>query len=389
MTMPPKNFKTIALIMAAGRGQRVGGALPKQYLHIKGRSILSQAISAFLNHPDVDAVRVVIGVNDEGFYTQAISSFNGLKLLPPIVGGAERSVSVRLGLESLEDFLPDNVLIHDGARPFVSQELISKVVQTLKHHKGVIPGVAVVDTLKRAPQKAIEATIDRRDIYQAQTPQGFDYSTILAAHQKLQHVPNLTDDASLLEYLAIPVQIVEGETKNRKITTSEDIEGEAMSVPDIRVGHGIDVHAIGSGEGVLILGIFIPVNFSLIGHSDADVGLHSLTDALLGAIGDGDIGQHFNPKDDRWKGADSSLFLQEAARRVREKGGEISHVDVTILGERPKIMPYRDQMIVKVAEILGIETSRISVKATTTEKLGFVGREEGLAAFATATVVFC
>jgi 2-C-methyl-D-erythritol 4-phosphate cytidylyltransferase/2-C-methyl-D-erythritol 2,4-cyclodiphosphate synthase len=388
MTIRPKHFKTIALIMAAGRGQRVGGSLPKQYLPIKGRPILSQAISAFLNHPDIEAVRVVIGANDEGYYTQVISSFNCLKLLPPIVGGAERGVSVRLGLESLEDFSPQYVLIHDGARPFVSEKLISRVTHALEHHQGVIPGIPVADTLKRASQKAIEATIDRRDLYQAQTPQGFDYSIILAAHQKLQHVSNLTDDASLLEHLAIPVQIVEGEVKNRKITIFEDIEGETMSIPDIRVGHGIDVHATGPGEGVTILGIFIPVNFSLIGHSDADVGLHSLTDALLGAIGDGDIGQHFNPKDDRWKDADSSLFLQEAARCVREKGGKISHVDVTILGERPKIMPHREQMIIKVAEILDIEVSRISVKATTTEKLGFVGREEGLAAFATATVVF-
>lgn len=389
MTLSPKHFKTIALIMAAGCGQRVGGALPKQYLHIKGRSILSQAILAFLNHPDIDAVRVVIGAEDGDFYEQAISSLKNPKLLPSVVGGAERSISVRLGLESLEDFSPQYVLIHDAARPFVSEKLISRVIHAFGAYKGVIPGIAIVDTVKRAPRETIEATIDRRDLYQAQTPQGFDYSTILSAHQKLQHVSNLTDDASLLEYFAIPVQVVEGEVKNRKITILEDIEGEAMSVPDIRVGHGVDVHAIGPGEGVMILGIFIPVGFSLIGHSDADVGLHSLTDALLGAIGDGDIGQHFNPKDDRWKDADSSLFLQEAARRVREKGGKISHVDVTILGERPKIAPYRDQMVTKVAEILGIETSRVSVKATTTEKLGFVGREEGLAAFATTTVVFC
>lgn len=389
MTAPPKNLKTIALIMAAGRGQRLGNLLPKQYLCLRGRSILSQAILAFLDHPDVDGVRVVIGDGDENLYTQVVSSLRNHKLLPPVVGGVERSISVRLGLESLEDFSPQYVLIHDGARPFVSCALISRVIQALKHHKGAIPGIAVADTLKRVPQTTIEATVDRRDLYQAQTPQGFDYPTILAAHRQLQHVWNLTDDASLLEHLTIPVQIVEGEVKNRKITTPGDIEGEAMSVPDIRVGHGIDVHAIGPGEGVMIAGIFIPVNFSLIGHSDADVGLHSLTDALLGAIGAGDIGQHFNPKDDRWKDADSSLFLQDAARRVREKGGNISHADITILGERPKIAPYRDQMVAKVAEILDIETSRVSVKATTTEKLGFVGREEGLAAFATATVVFC
>lgn len=388
MTRSPEKFKTIALIMAAGRGNRVGGALPKQYLSLQGKTILSQAISAFLDHPEVDALRVVIGAEDEDFYSQSISSLRSHKLLPPSVGGTERSESVRLGLESLEDLAPQYVLIHDGARPFVSQELISRVVQALKDHKGVIPGIHVADTLKRVSQETIEATVDRRGLFQAQTPQGFDYLTILAAHRKLQHVPNLTDDASLLEHLTIPVQLVEGESKNRKITTLEDLEGEVMAIPDIRVGHGIDVHAIGPGEGVMILGIFIPINFSLIGHSDADVGLHSLTDALLGAIGDGDIGQHFNPKDDRWKDANSSLFLQDAARRVRERGGQISHVDVTILGERPKIAPHRDQMIAKVSDILGIELSRISVKATTTEKLGFVGREEGLAAYATATVVF-
>jgi len=258
----------------------------------------------------------------------------------------------------------------------------------LKHHKGVIPGVVVVDTLKRAPQNVIEATIDRNDVYYVQTPQGFDFPTILSAHRKLQNVPCLTDDARLLEDLNIPVQIVVGDPKNRKITTSEDLKGDQVSIPDIRVGHGIDVHAIGAGEGVMILGVFIPVGFSLIGHSDADVGLHSVVDALLGAIGDGDIGQHFNPKDDRWKGMDSSIFLKETARRVRDRGGRLSHVDVTILGEHPKIAPYRDQMIARVAEILDIEASRVSVKATTTERLGFVGREEGLAAFATATVVF-
>jgi len=388
MALPPKKIKTIALIMAAGRGQRMGGPLPKQYMLVKGQSILGQTVSTFLDHPNIDAVRVVIGAGDANFYTQSISFLDSPKLLSPIVGGAQRNVSVHLGLESLENLSTEHVLIHDGARPFVSQQLISQVLQALKSHKGVIPAIAVADTLKRVSQKTIEATVDRQGLYQAQTPQGFDYPTILAAHRQLQNVPNLTDDASLLEHLTIPVHLVEGEVKNRKITIPQDMEGETMLIPDIRVGHGIDVHAKGPGKGVMILGIFIPAGFSLIGHSDADVGLHSLTDALLGAIGDGDIGQHFNPKDDRWKNADSSLFLQDAARRVREKGGMISHVDVTILGEHPKIAPYRNQMIARVSEILGIEMSRVSAKATTTEKLGFIGREEGLAAFATATVVF-
>lgn len=388
VTIPSKSLKIIALIMAGGRGERAGSSLPKQYLPLKGHSILGHSIAAFLHHPDIDAVRVVMRAGDEDLYGQASAHLLCPQLLPPITGGAERRESVYLGLESLEAFSPLHVLIHDGARPFVSQDLISRVIQELKSHKGVIPGVAVSDTLKQAPRNRIEATIDRLDLYHAQTPQGFDYPTILAAHRALQSVANLTDDASLLERLNIPVYIVGGDPQNRKITFPEDMKGDLMSVPDIRVGHGIDVHAIGSGEGVMILGVFIPVNFSLIGHSDADVGLHSLTDALLGAIGDGDIGQHFNPKDDRWKGADSSLFLKDAARRVREKGGVISHVDVTILGERPKISPYRHQMMARIAEILDLEITRVSVKATTTEKLGFTGREEGLAAFATATVVF-
>lgn len=388
MTTQLKSLKIVALIMAAGRGLRIGGPLPKQYQSLRGKSILEQSIMAFLDHSGIDAVRVVIGAGDEQLYAQTTAVLQSPKLLTPIIGGMERSESVRLGLESLESLSPRHVLIHDGARPFTSNDLISRVIETLEHHNGVVPGVLVVDTLKRAPENKIEATVDRCNLYRAQTPQGFDFTTILGAHRKLQHLSNLTDDASLLEHLNIPVQLVAGDPKNRKITLLEDIKGDQMSVPDIRVGHGIDVHAIGPGEGVTILGVFIPAEFSLIGHSDADVGLHSLTDALLGAIGDGDIGQHFNPNEERWKGADSSLFLKEAARRVRERGGNISHVDVTILGERPKIAPYREKMIARVAEILDVEASRVSVKATTTEKLGFVGREEGLAAFATATVVF-
>jgi 2-C-methyl-D-erythritol 4-phosphate cytidylyltransferase/2-C-methyl-D-erythritol 2,4-cyclodiphosphate synthase len=388
LAIPSQSLKTIALVMAAGRGQRIGGLLPKQYLSLNGRSILEQSITALLRHSNIDAVRVVIGPGDEDLYAHVTSPLLCPKLLPPVRGGDERTQSVSLGLESLGVFSPQYVLIHDGARPFVSQELISRVIGELKDHKGVIPGVAIVDTVKRAPKAMIEGTVDRHALYQAQTPQGFDYATILSAHRLLQDVPGLTDDASLLERLNIPVRIVPGDLKNRKITIPEDMKGDPMLIPDVRVGHGIDVHAIGPGEGVMILGVFIPASFSLIGHSDADVGLHSLTDALLGSIGDGDIGQHFNPKDDRWKGANSTLFLKDAARRVQDRGGRISHVDITILGERPKVSPYRDQMKAKTAEILDIDGSRVSVKATTTEKLGFVGREEGLAAFATATVVF-
>lgn len=382
-------FTTIALIMAAGRGQRMGSILPKQYLPLTGQqSILEKSIKAFLENSHIDAVRVVIGKEDHTHYDHAIRTISSDKLLPPIIGGEERCTSVRLGLRSLADFSPQFVLVHDGARPFVSQDLIDRVQASLQKHQGVIPGIPVVDTLKRGDaHQNIAETVERQNLYQAQTPQGFHYKTILEAHQTLQNTSNLTDDARLLEHLNIPVHLIPGDPQNKKITTPEDFKGESMPLPDIRVGHGIDVHALGPGNGLTILGIFIPTNFSLIGHSDADVGLHSLTDALLGTIGDGDIGQHFNPQEERWKGADSTLFLIDAARRVQEKGGQISHVDITLLGERPKFSPYRSQMIEKVSEILKIDTSRVSVKATTTEKLGFLGRKEGLAAFATATVI--
>ena len=385
MEKPPQ---IIALIVAAGRGHRVGAALPKQYVCLNGLPILARSIRVFLDHPEVDAIQVVIAQEDEALYTEAIAGLSSPKLLPPVFGGSERWESVRFGLESLIGLSPQHVLIHDGARPFVTASLIQRVIRELGNFKGVIPGLAVADTVKRTSNNLVETTVDRQDISIAQTPQGFCFQTILSAHRTLENVNNLTDDACLFERLNIPVCLVAGDPKNKKITTLEDMQDMTTPIPDIRVGHGIDVHAIGPGAGVMLLGVWVSAPFSLIGHSDADVGLHSLTDALLGAIGDGDIGQHFNPKDDRWKGADSAVFLQDAARRVRDKGGHISHVDVTLLGERPKIAPCRDQMIAKVAEILNLETTRISVKATTTEKLGFVGREEGLAAFATATVVF-
>ncbi|MBM3468141.1 MAG: bifunctional 2-C-methyl-D-erythritol 4-phosphate cytidylyltransferase/2-C-methyl-D-erythritol 2,4-cyclodiphosphate synthase [Alphaproteobacteria bacterium] len=388
MLTSSKSFKTIALIMAAGRGQRVGGPIPKQYqsLHKQG-PILAQTLSTFLRHPEVDAVRVIIREGDEKFYKECTHNFSSTKLLPPLTGGQERYDSVRLGLESLSSNTPRYVLIHDGARPFVTSGLITQVLRSLRDHKAVIPGVGVVDTLKRVTQNSVQNTVERKEIYCIQTPQGFDYETILNAYNSLKDFQNITDDASVLERLGMPVHMVQGEAANRKITIKEDMRGETMVVPNIRVGHGIDVHAIAPGEGVTILGIFIPCNFSLIGHSDADVGLHCITDALLGAIGDGDIGEHFNPNDERWKGADSTVFLKDALRRVRERGGKISHVDVTLLGEGPKVAPYRAQMKTKVAEILELDASQVSVKATTTERLGFIGREEGLAAFATATII--
>lgn len=377
--------KIIVLIMAAGRGQRMNSDLPKQYLKLHGTSVLRQTIEAFLRIPAALTIQVVIGPDDQKLYEEATE---GLNLLPPVIGAEVRQESVRKGLESLIPHEPDYVLIHDGARPFVDEKVINRIVEALESTAGAIPGIPVIDTLKRTSEGLITETVSRESLWRAQTPQGFHFRAILEAHQKLVHQSNFTDDASLFEALNLPVTIVEGCPKNKKITTPEDLSMEMKSVPDVRVGHGLDVHALEAGDGVTILGHFIPCGLRLIGHSDADVGLHSLTDALLGALGEGDIGTHFPSSDPQWKGVDSTVFLDHAVQLVLSRGGVITHVDVTVIGEKPKILTYKDAMRAKLSTILGIDPSRISIKGTTTDKLGFPGRGEGLAAMATATVVF-
>src|SRR5579863_8198835 len=377
---------TYALIVAAGRGTRFGGALPKQYLQLGGASVLRHAVMAFAAHPRVTGVQVVIREEDRGLFEKTVA---GLALLPPVPGGAERQDSVRLGLETLARRNPDRVLIHDGARPFPDAALIDRVITALDRAPAAIPALPLGDTIKRVEDGVSRGTVDRTLLWRAQTPQGFHFPAILAAHRAaIGQV--LTDDAAVAEAAGLAPLVVAGSEDNLKITTAQDLAVAerllAARRGDVRVGQGFDVHAFGPGDHVTICGVAIPHAASLVGHSDADVGLHALTDALLGAIGAGDIGEHFPPGDLRWQGAASDRFLRHAAALVRELGGEIASVDVTVICERPKLAPHRPHMVARVAEILGLAPARVSVKATTTDRLGFTGRGEGIAAQAVATV---
>jgi 2-C-methyl-D-erythritol 4-phosphate cytidylyltransferase / 2-C-methyl-D-erythritol 2,4-cyclodiphosphate synthase len=378
---------TYALIVAAGRGTRFGGALPKQYLPLGGHAVLRHAVAAFARHPRVAGVQVVIRDEDRARFDETIA---GLDVLPPVNGGAERQDSVRLGLEALARYEPARVLIHDGARPFPDAALIDRVLDALDGAPAVIPTLPLGDTIKRvAAGGRIEQTVDRARLFRAQTPQGFHFAAILAAHRAAAG-RTLTDDAAVAEAAGVTPIAVAGNDDNLKITTATDLLAAerllAARLADIRVGQGFDVHGFGPGDRIMVCGLAIPHDRSLVGHSDADVGLHALTDALLGTIGAGDIGQHFPPSDPRWKGAPSDIFLRHAAALVRAGGGMIAAVDVTIICERPKIGPHRSAMVERVAAILGIAADRVSVKATTTDRLGFTGRGEGIAAQAVATV---
>ena len=391
-------ISTYAVIVAAGRGARFGGALPKQYLPLGGATVLRHAVMAFATHPRIGGVQVVIRDEDWGIFDAAMA---GLALLPAVPGGAERQDSVRLGLEALAPRNPARVLIHDGARPFPDAGLIDRVLDALDRAAAAIPALPLGDTIKRVEDGVIRETVDRARLWRAQTPQGFHFPAILAAHRAATGSV-LTDDAAVAEAAGIAPVVVAGSEDNLKVTTAHDLAAAerllAARLGDIRVGQGFDVHGFapptppspagggGRGGGVVICGIEIPHDRSLLGHSDADVGLHALTDALLGAIGAGDIGMHFPPDDPRWRGAASRQFLRHAADLVRERGGSIAAVDVTVICERPKIAPHRALMIERVAEILDIPADRVSVKATTTERLGFTGRGEGIAAQAVATV---
>lgn len=377
--------RCVALVVAAGRGRRFGGDLPKQYLSLGGRMVLRHSLARLAAHPGISAVRAVIHPDDRLFYDIAAA---GLPLLDPVYGGETRQDSVRLGLESLSDLAPDLVLIHDGARPFIDQGTVSRVLFALDSHPGAIPALAVADTIKRAEDGLITGTVDRSSLWRAQTPQGFRYADILDAHRRAAG-RELTDDAAVAEQAGLPVALVAGSEDNVKITTLADLERAARAFQgpgEIRTGSGYDVHRFAPGTAVNLCGVAVPHDFALEGHSDADVALHALTDAILGAISAGDIGHHFPPSDPRWKGASSDHFLRHAASLVAGLGGNIRHVDLTIICERPKIGPHRLAMAAKVAEILAITQDRVSVKATTTEGLGFTGRREGIAAQAVATV---
>lgn len=377
--------RCVAMVVAAGRGQRFGGDVPKQYKHLGDAPILRHTLGRLSAHPDITEVRAVIHPNDAAHYEAAAK---GLGLAPPIFGGQERQDSVRLGLEALAADPPDLVLIHDGARPFIGAGVIDRVLDALEHADGAIPALPVADTLKRTTVDGFSESLDRSKVWRAQTPQGFRFGPILRAHREAAGQA-FTDDSSVAEFAGLQVALVDGDERNFKITTRADFVnavGLLSGALETRVGHGVDVHKLGEGNSVTLCGVLIPHDQGLEGHSDADVALHALTDALLGTIAAGDIGRHFPPTDDKWRGAASVLFVNRAVALLRARGARIVNADITILGESPRIGPHRRMMTTRVASILGIDNGRVGIKATTTEQLGFIGRREGLAAHAVVSV---
>lgn len=379
---------TVALIVAAGRGARFGSDIPKQYVALGGQPLLRHCVANLAGHPSIAGVRVVFEPSTDAHYSAAV---DGLPVMPPVAGGASRQESVRLGLESLADLAPDKVLIHDGARPFCEPDLVDRVLDGLATREGAIAALSVLDTLKRADDRGgVTATLDRTGVWRAQTPQGFLYRPILEAHRAAAGRDDLTDDAAVAELAGLDVALVLGAEDNLKVTTPDDLDrAEAILARrqgEVRVGSGFDVHRFGDGDAVTLCGVEIPHDQALAGHSDADVALHALTDAILGGIGAGDIGRHFPPSDPQWRGAASDIFVRDAVARVKHRGGTIAHADITIICEAPRIAPHAEAMQVRVASMLRIDASRVSVKATTTESLGFTGRREGIAAQATVTL---
>ncbi len=376
----------IALIVAAGRGERAGGGRPKQYRRLAGRPVLQHAIDAFLGHPGIDRVVAVIGAGDADLFAAEIRADDRLTA---VTGGETRQVSVRRGLEACEADGPDRVLIHDGARPLVSRALIDRVLAATDDGRGAVPGLAVTDSLaRRDGDGLLDERVARTGLMRLQTPQGFPFGTILAAHRERPDAA-AGDDSALARAAGLPVVAVAGEERNLKITTAPDFKkAEAMLAQTLetRTGFGFDVHRFGPGDRVMLGGVAIPHERGLEGHSDADVALHALTDAILGALAEGDIGQHFPPGEATWRDADSSRFLAFAGDRVAARGGVLRHLDLTIVAQRPRIGPHREAIRARIADILGVSVERVSVKATTTEGLGFTGRGEGIAAQAVATV---
>ena len=379
-----------AVVVAAGQGLRAGGEIPKQFRRIAGETLLERALSVFAEASDVTFVQPVIRPNDVDLVRRLT---RGMNVLEPVAGGATRQASVRAGLEALVSCTPDIVLVHDAARPFASASLITRAIEAAEKTGAAIPALPVTDTVKRIDNAGtIEATLDRNSIRLVQTPQAFAFPVLFDAHRRAlaQGRDDFTDDAALAEWAGIKVNVFAGDPGNIKFTTPEDFaRAEAIQsagLGDVRTGSGLDVHAFGPGDHVTLGGIRIPHAQALTGHSDADVALHALTDAILGALADGDIGAHFPPSDPQWRGASSDRFLTFAVERVRARGGRIAHLDLTIVCEAPRIGEHRDRMRANIANLAGIGIARVGVKATTSEKLGFTGRGEGIAAYATATI---
>lgn len=381
------------VIVAGGAGFRAGGELPKQYQLIGGRPVIWWTLKAFLEHPGVSHVQTVIGAGHERLFAQATAGF---VIAAPVPGGTTRQESCRIGIAACAGIGFQKVLIHDAARPFVSADLISHIIAELDRSEGVIPGLPIADTIKFAPGGLVERTVDRQGLWSVQTPQGFAFEAIHKAHTEAheRNMQDLTDDAAVAEKSGIKVRIIAGRVENRKLTTAGDIHEADQYLmakvnserTDVRVGQGIDFHQFENGDGVVLCGVKIPHDKKLKGHSDADAAMHALTDAILGAIGEGDIGTHFPPSDARWKGVSSSLFLQKAIDFLAARNGVIANVDITILAEAPQITPHIATMKAVLSPLLCVSQDRIAIKATTTEQLGAIGRREGLAAFATATV---
>ena len=367
-------MKIAAILVAAGTGSRFGGEIPKQCLPLRGKPVLRHAAEALL--PFVDLLQPV---GDAELIGPALRSIGHL---PIVSGGAERQDSVRAGLYALEAHAPDFVLVHDAARPFIPPGTVEAVLAALARHPGAIPALPISDTLKRARDGIIVETVSRENLFRAQTPQGFHYPVLLRLHRQAGH-SLATDDAALLEAAGLSVALVAGAEQNVKLTVPADLPRleyflGARMVP--RIGTGFDVHGLAEGRPMILCGVSIPFEKGLAGHSDADVGIHALCDAIYGALAEGDIGRHFPPDEATWKDMDSARFLRHAAARVKARGGVLANADITLICERPKITPHAPRMRARLAELLDVGIDRISVKATTTEKLGFTGRGEGIAA---------
>jgi 2-C-methyl-D-erythritol 4-phosphate cytidylyltransferase/2-C-methyl-D-erythritol 2,4-cyclodiphosphate synthase len=378
-------MRTVALLVAAGRGARFGGEVAKQYLRLLGRPVLRHATEALLRQGGVEAIQPISPPGEEAALAALLE---GLPIRPPVAGGATRQASVLAGLEALAADPPDLVLVHDAARPVIPPGTIPALLAALAETPGAIPALPVSDTLKRGEAGRILETVPRAGLYRAQTPQGFRFAELLAAHRA--GATEVTDDAQLLEAAGLPVALVAGHDSNVKITWPEDlarVEAAMLATMIPRTGTGFDVHRIVQGRPMVLCGVVVPCPFGLDGHSDADVGIHALCDAIYGALAEGDIGRWFPPSEAQWKDADSARFLCHAAGRIAARGGMLTNADVTLICERPKITPHATAMRERLAALLGAPLDRVSVKATTSERLGFTGRGEGIAAQAAATIL--
>ena len=388
--MPPR---ISLIVVAAGRGARFGSAIPKQYMPCAGRPLLCHTLEALTAANEYCAVTVVIHPDDRDLYDSTLKQLSvkaAAAMTPPALGGATRQQSVRNGLRAQAGTRPDVVLIHDGARPFPSKGLISRAIEAAQAHGAAVPATPLTDTVKQVDAEGrIVASPERASLRAVQTPQAFRFDLILAAHDRAARA-DLTDDGAVAEAAGHATFVFEGDPDNTKVTTMQDLrDAEARltsRATEVRIGQGFDVHAFAPGEGVWLGGVRVPHDRRLEGHSDADVALHAIADALYGALGEGDIGAHFPPSEPRWRGAESSIFLAHAAERVRARGGVIAHIDTTLICEAPKIGPYREAIRARIAEIAGIAITRTGLKATTSEGLGFTGRREGIACLATATI---